>query len=223
MEEKSSQIKDKKSMFNRPDYALLLYLEEHGVTEETDVSPFIVKHYKNKSSKEKKIKISEDLAVQLLAGLAKKGYISIDKEELAHIQTWYKSAEPIPEDELPFWFDTLQINASLTFEGMEHLNQIKINQTVAEANKTLALNSGKQTSIFNWQKWFLGITMIASLITTAIALKSCSENDSNHRQEKEIDSLRLKLKQSESTKMNEPLRQNDASHNGHKDSNKVIK
>ncbi|HTD39190.1 MAG TPA: hypothetical protein VK671_01120 [Mucilaginibacter sp.] len=184
-------------MFNRPDYALLLYLEKHGVTEETNVSPFIADHYKNKSTAEKKIDNEDDLAVKLLRASVRLGYIYLNFEELDKIQSGYKSNHPIPTGELPYWFDTCPVTASLTIAGMEHLNQIKINQQISISNQTLAANSSEQTIIFNWQKWFLAVTMVTSLVTTCVSIQTCNQT-SNH-QTKEIDSLKSKVQQLDST------------------------
>lgn len=187
---------------NKIQFEFLKFLQEVGITKERNVSEFIAKRFEPSQNIQERVLTEYDKGVKFLRSLKNKQYVDFDEGALSNIGTTYRSASPVPVGELPLWFDSIPINGSITFNGLDYLNQHELNENIKNANNTIATNSGKQTEILEGQKKYLYITALLTLANVLITVINLNSGDLKDKQQiliqeqsKQIHTLQIELSQ----------------------------
>jgi len=170
---------------------LLEFLHEVGISGERNISEYITSHFQKPTAKRSN---SDDSGVRFLQDLGKRELIRYSLGSLEHINTWYKSSQPL-EQELPLWFDSLEVFGSITFNGIEYLNQQRLNNSIIDSNRIISRNSSKQT-------WLLVITALITVCNVIVSIVNINSSDAKDKltqqvleQSKQIHALQILLSQ----------------------------
>ncbi|MGN6398522.1 MAG: hypothetical protein ACTHMI_23340 [Mucilaginibacter sp.] len=186
-----------KRVKHHPQYRLLEFLEETGITRERNISDFIVTEFEKPTIR---ISNEDDKGVQFLQSMLRRDLIKYNKGDLENVNNRYISTNPDKEKELPKWFDQEPVRGNITMAGLEYLGQHKINESIINSNDIISENSTIQTGILRRQKWVLWSSVIIAACSALIAYLSYRKDGPNNQLKQElkntnqrIDSIRKEL------------------------------
>jgi hypothetical protein len=154
----------------------LEYLEPNGITKHMNIGPFMKDNFVVPYSDDYASGDEDDLGLQFILALGKKGYIYYDPDDMSTINK-------LDENNQRIWFDDFFFGAHIDIEGLDYLEKYRLNASVKLSNRA---------TIWNFRATLI-LSLLTAFITAATLFLTKQNSNELSEIENRIDKLSLQL------------------------------